>query len=92
LPTPQISGIQNPSNVQKANVSQQLLIIAVFLTENRNLNIYRFEKYHFITMPLILTKFRCCARNEYTAIPLQAWRGPEGSRRLRLPDFKTIGT
>ena len=26
------------------------------------------------------------------AIPLQAWKGPEGSRRLRLPDFKTIGT
>jgi hypothetical protein len=26
------------------------------------------------------------------AIPLQAWTGPEGFRRLRLPDFKTIGT
>ena len=26
------------------------------------------------------------------AIPLQAWTGPEGSRRLRLPDFKTTGT
>jgi hypothetical protein len=26
------------------------------------------------------------------AIPLQAWTGPEGSRRLRLPDFKKIGT
>ena len=26
------------------------------------------------------------------AIPLQAWTGPEGSRKLRLPDFKTIGT
>ena len=26
------------------------------------------------------------------AIPLQAWTGPEGSRRLRRPDFKTIGT
>jgi hypothetical protein len=26
------------------------------------------------------------------AIPLQAWTVPEGSRRLRLPDFKTIGT
>jgi len=25
-------------------------------------------------------------------IPLQAWTGPEGSRRLRFPDFKTIGT
>jgi len=28
---------------------------------------------------------------ESEAVPLQAWRGPEGSRRLRLPDFKTIG-
>jgi len=26
------------------------------------------------------------------AIPLQAWRGPEVSMRLRLPDFKAIGT
>ena len=26
------------------------------------------------------------------AIPLQAWTGPEGSRRLRVPDFKTFGT
>jgi hypothetical protein len=24
--------------------------------------------------------------------PLQAWRGLEVSRRLMLPDFKTIGT
>jgi hypothetical protein len=24
-------------------------------------------------------------------IPLQTLTGPEGSRRLRLPDFKTIG-
>jgi len=26
------------------------------------------------------------------AIPLQAWTVPEGSRRLKLPDFMTIGT
>jgi hypothetical protein len=26
------------------------------------------------------------------AIPLKAWTGPEVSRSLRLPDFKTIGT
>jgi len=32
------------------------------------------------------------ARVLVTAIPLQAWTGPEGSRRLRLPDFKTVGT
>jgi len=26
------------------------------------------------------------------AISLQAWTGPESSRKLRLPDFKPIGT
>jgi hypothetical protein len=26
------------------------------------------------------------------AIPLQAWAGPKGSGRLRLPDFNTVGT
>jgi hypothetical protein len=30
--------------------------------------------------------------NSKKAIPLQAWTGPEGSWRLRFPDFKTIGT
>jgi len=34
----------------------------------------------------------CFLQNKDKAIPLQAWTGPEGSRRLRLPDFKTIGT
>jgi len=29
---------------------------------------------------------------EGKVIPLQAWTGPEGSRRLRLSDFKTIVT
>jgi len=27
-----------------------------------------------------------------TAIQLQAWTGPEGSRRLKITDFKTIVT
>jgi len=29
---------------------------------------------------------------EIKAIPLQAWTGPEGFRRFRLPDFKKIST
>ena len=33
-----------------------------------------------------------CKKVEGKAIPLQAWTGPEGSRRLKFPDFKTIGT
>ena len=31
-------------------------------------------------------------RSKSKVIPLQAWTGREGSRRLRLPDFKTVGT
>jgi len=34
----------------------------------------------------------CNIKGKGKAIPLQAWTGPEGSRRLRMPDFKTIGT
>jgi hypothetical protein len=26
------------------------------------------------------------------AIPVEAWSGPEGSRKLKLPDFMTVGT
>jgi len=32
------------------------------------------------------------SRYIYTYKVKQAWRGPERSRRLRLPDFKTFGT
>jgi len=36
--------------------------------------------------------FKGKGKGKGKAIPLQAWTGPQGSRRLRLPDFKTIGT
>jgi hypothetical protein len=38
------------------------------------------------TRPLFFSK------SKGKAIPLQAWTSPEGSRRLRLPDFKIFGT
>ena len=28
-----------------------------------------------------------CILNKGKAVPLQAWSGPEGSRKLRFPDF-----
>jgi len=34
----------------------------------------------------------CRLGSKGKAIPLQAWTTPEGSKRLRLPDFKTVGT
>jgi hypothetical protein len=44
-----------------------------------------------IQMALLKCIF-CDYKVKGKAIPLQPLTGPEGSRRLRLPDFKTIGT
>ena len=44
-----------------------------------------------MSVPAKLNKYVNVAVGKET-IPLQAWTGPEGSRKLRLPDFKTIGT
>jgi hypothetical protein len=41
----------------------------------------------FITAVLLIK-----GKGKGKAIPLQALTDPEGSRRLRLPDFKTVGT
>jgi len=32
----------------------------------------------------------CKVKVKGKAVPLEAWTGSEGSRRLRLPNFKTI--
>ena len=32
----------------------------------------------------------CSNQGKGKAVPLQAWTGPEGSRKLRLPDFVTV--
>jgi len=47
-------------------------------------NIYLYLPYY--------TVFDRAMYGKGNAIPLQAWRGLEGSMILRLPDFNTIGT
>jgi len=42
--------------------------------------------------PIPCPRYPIYVKGKGKAIPLQAWTGPEGSRRLRLPHFKTIGT
>jgi hypothetical protein len=41
---------------------------------------------------LCLSSVALICNKKVKAIPLQTWTGPEVSRRLRLQDFKTIGT
>jgi hypothetical protein len=48
---------------------------------------------NFLDTPHIydISRLRVKHRNKGEAIPLQPLTGPEGSSRLRLPDFKTVG-
>ena len=51
------------------------------------------RKARSLLMQICCTACHCKGKGKRRkAIPLQAWTGPEGSRRLRLPDFKTTGT
>jgi hypothetical protein len=64
----------------------------------RNMYSIDTKKEYCITLHLV----GCIKKNTLTmhdhmnvkgkAIPLHDWSGPEGSWRLKLPDFKTIGT
>ena len=38
-----------------------------------------------IRLDIILSEKLCKGKGK--AVPLQAWTGPEGSRKLRFPDF-----
>jgi len=39
-----------------------------------------------------MVAFTASSYSKGKIITVQAWADPEGSRKLRLPDFKTIGT
>jgi len=45
--------------------------------------------YFIIIILLLATSFGLKGHYKDKTIPLQAWTGPEGSRRLRFPNFKT---
>ena len=71
-----------PNSLNRAVESQ-------ILWTERYLKTYRVKKCKISTRLLFISLYRGCKGK---AIPLQAWRGLEGSRRLRLPHFKTIST
>jgi hypothetical protein len=47
---------------------------------------------HGEVLPVPTTFKAQCIIKHKRAIPFQVWTGPEGYRRLRLPDFKIIST
>jgi hypothetical protein len=60
-------------------------------TEYKDRQIRRRQYYLFAILQRSLKiKKRKKADRKIKAVPLQAWSGPDGSRKLRFPDFITI--
>jgi hypothetical protein len=70
-------------------VLSEIFIVMKFHTKFSLINnVYR-QLYEYL---LIINTTQLNEKGPVKAIPLQALTGPEGSSRLRLPDFNTIGT
>ena len=54
--------------------------------KSETVNLILIHVFLFIFFLPYLLKLR---KGKSKAVPLQAWKGPEGSRKLRLPDFVT---
>jgi len=57
--------------------------IIVFLTDTNSITL--FVRWHLS----IYIQFQYFVKGKGKAVPLQAWSGPEASRKLRFPDFMT---
>ena len=66
-----------------------LLVLFIYF---RLLLCYKINKMAFSFRIYQTTRRKVNFQYKDKAIQLQNWTVPEGSRRLRLPDFKTIGT
>ena len=49
----------------------------------------RNRKLSLSNVDAILLGVLCISKGKGKPVPLQAWSGPEGSRKLRFPDFMT---
>jgi len=68
--------------LSEPGIQNKILVSELFL-ELLAFSLYRYLK--------LAHKLKTTPKEKGNAIPLQAWTGPEDSRRLRLPDFKIIG-
>jgi hypothetical protein len=73
-------------DIYEQNISEPVQFVAVPY-HNR-----KWQLFFFVTVSKPEIEGYHRGKEKGKAIPLQALTGPEGSRRLRLPDFKTIGT
>jgi hypothetical protein len=78
----------NPLNTQLNPICHLLaLLVAHRIFYVSRIRIKHKVNYRFV---VLFEAWNLCKAKKAT--PLQAWTGPEGSGRLKLPDFTTIGT
>jgi hypothetical protein len=78
---------------RKKKLRSLKIISYVDTTPSRLLCIFAFSKLcSKICISRKYSTYKKKGKGKGKAIPLLTWKGPESSRRLRLPDFKTIGT
>ena len=66
-----------------------VLLGCVVYGSSRNRSSFHLE-IHLVYIPAVYTPGEYCNRlSKGKAVPLQAWSGPEGSTKLRFPDFMT---
>jgi len=96
--------LKHESHSSPHEVTETTQKVSAYLSDNlRTMKLMAFKKTQDAVMTQvalpynILTQLAKATKPVHTnvtgkAIPLQAWTGSNGSRRLRLPDFKKIGT
>jgi len=72
-------------------ITDQLFCIHQLLEKNKS-TVRQYISYLYISEKNMIQLLLVIMHIKANGIPLKTWTGPEGSRRLRLPDFKTIGT
>jgi hypothetical protein len=70
--------------LNKLNNFKLLLILIMKCVKTKNHIPLKAGVFAFLDHPANLTKD---ISNKGKAVPLQAWSGPEGSRKLRFPDY-----
>jgi hypothetical protein len=84
--TLQSSGTPNVTNLPQLSVSWTATQIKIQRPVEHELSLKRFARHRSWQQCIVLV------RRKQHILPLQAWTGTNGSRWMRVPDFKTIRT
>jgi hypothetical protein len=81
---PQVSVAYKPSSLSPCNFHQLLHLVQVNSQLIQPSAMFRNRRKHLVSFVTV-----CTVKGKCNAVPLRAWSGPEGSRKLRFSDYMT---